>query len=400
MTQTILSSDTLDAGRTKINANVDELLASIDLVNTGHIGQGGGAHPLATITTAGFLSPTDKTKLNGLDAALYEKLASKGVANGYVPLDANALIPSAYLSPVAISKINVVASQAAMLALTAEEGDIAVRTDQGRTYALSATPASTLANWQELLTPTDAVLSVNGQTGVVNLTAANVGALATAARAAINGVADLDASGLLPLARLSGLTNAQIAANAAIAESKLALASDAAAGTASRRTLGTGALQAAPGNDARFTPDKVLLPDVWADQVLTLTTSYQTLSPVIQIPVLGSPPAGRRWIMELIGNVMTAGTTGANSSIAIAHYWDSTAVSAVTDASVVGGGAHLNLSANDQVKQVAAVLDAPDPTVTHTLRFATKVTTVNASSATTFKAAASNLKAVARLVAA
>lgn len=46
----------------------------------------------------------------------------------------------------------------------------------------------------------------------------------------------------------SSVTDAKVAAGAAIAESKLALASDAAAGTASRRTLGTGALQAAAGN--------------------------------------------------------------------------------------------------------------------------------------------------------
>lgn len=44
------------------------------------------------------------------------------------------------------------------------------------------------------------------------------------------------------------VTNAKVSNTAAIAESKLALASDAAAGTASRRTLGTGANQAAPGN--------------------------------------------------------------------------------------------------------------------------------------------------------
>lgn len=48
------------------------------------------------------------------------------------------------------------------------------------------------------------------------------------------------------------VTNAKVSATAAIAESKLALASDAAAATASRRTLGTGALQAAAGNDSRF----------------------------------------------------------------------------------------------------------------------------------------------------
>jgi hypothetical protein len=44
------------------------------------------------------------------------------------------------------------------------------------------------------------------------------------------------------------ITNAKVNVSAAIAESKLNLASDAAAGTASRRTLGTGATQAAAGN--------------------------------------------------------------------------------------------------------------------------------------------------------
>lgn len=46
----------------------------------------------------------------------------------------------------------------------------------------------------------------------------------------------------------TGLVDADIASGAAIAETKLSLASDAAAGTASRRTLGTGATQAMPGN--------------------------------------------------------------------------------------------------------------------------------------------------------
>lgn len=44
------------------------------------------------------------------------------------------------------------------------------------------------------------------------------------------------------------VTNAKVDPAAAIAESKLSLASDAAAGTASRRTLGTGSSQAAAGN--------------------------------------------------------------------------------------------------------------------------------------------------------
>lgn len=50
----------------------------------------------------------------------------------------------------------------------------------------------------------------------------------------------------------ASVVDASVAAGAAIAESKLALASDAVAATASRRTLGTGAQQAAAGNDARL----------------------------------------------------------------------------------------------------------------------------------------------------
>lgn len=48
------------------------------------------------------------------------------------------------------------------------------------------------------------------------------------------------------------VVDASVSASAAIAESKLALASDAVAGTASRRTLGTGGQQAAAGNDSRL----------------------------------------------------------------------------------------------------------------------------------------------------
>lgn len=52
------------------------------------------------------------------------------------------------------------------------------------------------------------------------------------------------------------IVNGDISASAAIAESKLSLASDAAAGTASRRTLGTGATQACAGNDSRLSDSR------------------------------------------------------------------------------------------------------------------------------------------------
>ena len=93
----------------------------------------------------------------------------KGAASGIASLDGSGLIPTSQLPAIAISETFVVASQAAMLALTAQTGDIAVRTDLNKSFILTASPASTLGNWQELLTPTDAVLSVDGNTGAVSL---------------------------------------------------------------------------------------------------------------------------------------------------------------------------------------------------------------------------------------
>ena len=91
----------------------------------------------------------------------------KGVANGLATLGSDNKIPSAQLPAIAITDTFPVASQAAMLALTAEVGDVAVRSDLNKSFILKTAGASTLGNWQELLTPTDAVLSVNGQTGAV-----------------------------------------------------------------------------------------------------------------------------------------------------------------------------------------------------------------------------------------
>lgn len=118
-----------------------------------------------------------QSQINTLTAAdaLKIPLAQRGVANGVATLDSNGLIPSGQLPPVAITDTFVVASQAAQTALTAQVGDVAVRTDLNKSYILRLDPASTFSNWQELLTPTDTVLSVNGQTGVVNLTKTDVG---------------------------------------------------------------------------------------------------------------------------------------------------------------------------------------------------------------------------------
>lgn len=99
-----------------------------------------------------------------------------GTASGNVPvLGAGGVLDEAVLPALAITDTFEVANQTAMLALTAQRGDVAVRSDLNKCFILKASPASTLANWVELRTPTDAVLSVAGKTGAVTLVKGDVG---------------------------------------------------------------------------------------------------------------------------------------------------------------------------------------------------------------------------------
>lgn len=99
-----------------------------------------------------------------------------GTTSGTIPiLGASGKLDVGILPAIAITDTFVVANQTSMLALTAETGDVAVRTDLSKSYILKAMPASTLANWQEILTPTDVVTSVAGKTGAVTLVAGDVG---------------------------------------------------------------------------------------------------------------------------------------------------------------------------------------------------------------------------------
>jgi len=115
---------------------------------------------LATATTS-----TDAIN----DAINKDYVDSKvGANNGIASLDSAGKVPTSQLPAVAIAETYVVNSQAAMLALPSDVGEIAIRTDVSKSFILTASPASTLGNWQELLT-SDAVTSVDGQTGNVSL---------------------------------------------------------------------------------------------------------------------------------------------------------------------------------------------------------------------------------------
>ncbi len=80
---------------------------------------------------------------------------------------------------IALTTVQTAANESAQLGLTTQEGDIVVRSDQNKSYVRNSGTAGTMADFTELLTPTDQVLSINGNTGAIS--AAQIAAAVEAA---------------------------------------------------------------------------------------------------------------------------------------------------------------------------------------------------------------------------
>ena len=112
-------------------------------------------------------------------------------------------------SPVALTTIQTAANQSAQLALTAQEGDVVVRSDENKTYMHNGGSAGSMSDYTLMATPTDAVTSVVGQTGVVS-----TAQIKTALEDGIDSVHYVDGS--IDTAHIADLqvTTAKIAADA------------------------------------------------------------------------------------------------------------------------------------------------------------------------------------------
>jgi len=73
------------------------------------------------------------------------------------------------LPATALTSVQTASSQVAMLALDTQEGDVVVRSDELKTYMHNGGTANNMNDFTLLATPTDAVTSVDGATGVVTL---------------------------------------------------------------------------------------------------------------------------------------------------------------------------------------------------------------------------------------
>lgn len=119
------------------------------------------------------------------------------------------VVPNSQLPALAITEyLGTAADQTAMLALSGQRGDWAIRTDTSTTWVITTDGGSNLSDWTELATPADAVSSVNGYQGTVVLSAADVGAATTAQGAladsaiqptdSIDALADVDTTTAAP----------------------------------------------------------------------------------------------------------------------------------------------------------------------------------------------------------
>ena len=151
---------------------VDEGQAKVTIV------QVTGQSTTAVISQKGVTDAITTAKqevVNSLGSAASKDV---GTAAGNVPvLDSNGKLVETVIPAVAITETYVVDSETAMLALKAQVGDVAIRTDVSKSFILQSLPATTAANWKELLTPDCKVISVNGKQGAVVLTGDDIASI-------------------------------------------------------------------------------------------------------------------------------------------------------------------------------------------------------------------------------
>lgn len=116
--------------------------------NSGKAGGGGGASDVTGLTDTNISSPSNNQVLK-YDAAT------------------STWVNAADVDTVVLGSVQTAATQAAQLALTTQQGDVVVRSDENKSYVHNGGTAGTMADFTLLATPTDAVLSVDSNTGAI-----------------------------------------------------------------------------------------------------------------------------------------------------------------------------------------------------------------------------------------
>lgn len=116
--------------------------------------------------------PAAATRANSISAFDAQGASIVKPVSGFAPLDASGKVPLANIPAAAITEVFPVASQAEMLALVADPGDVAIinnatTPNQNGSYILMSSPASTLSNWKVLTN--DVLVQLASQAGATKI---------------------------------------------------------------------------------------------------------------------------------------------------------------------------------------------------------------------------------------
>jgi hypothetical protein len=153
------------------HTKLDGIEAAADVTDTTNVVAALTAGSNITISAGGEIASTDTNTTYVSSDFTHDDLTGFE-ANEHIDWTVNSgsTVHSGNLPAIAITSVQTAADQTAHLALTAQEGDIVVRSDENKSYVHNGGTAGTMADYTLLATPTDTVLSVNGSTGAVTLT--------------------------------------------------------------------------------------------------------------------------------------------------------------------------------------------------------------------------------------
>jgi hypothetical protein len=136
-----------------------------------------GIYTTAADTYATFsLTSAGRALLDDVDAAAQRTTLGLGSAalltaaapSGAATLDGSGKLVSSQIPDISVTEyLGSVASEAAMLALSGQKGDWAIRSDLGTTWIITGNDPTVLASWTQLSYPASPVTSVFGRTGAV-----------------------------------------------------------------------------------------------------------------------------------------------------------------------------------------------------------------------------------------
>lgn len=154
-------------------ANIGNIVNSVN-GSTGNVSITKTTIDLANVDNTSDINKPVSTAV-AAELALKESPTNKGIAGGYVGLNANSKINSIHIPALPIANRFVVNSLTERDNLSAGIGDIAIVADGvNNSYILDSLPATDANNWIELLTPASNVTSVNGNVGEIILDLTNI----------------------------------------------------------------------------------------------------------------------------------------------------------------------------------------------------------------------------------